>query len=83
SVALRKVGAAPRTLVVMSFALGLYSLGVEFFSHLVDDLEILLGEILVLVAARFFVDWHSLPRVPLAGNISGASTDQRQLPAGR
>jgi hypothetical protein len=57
-VILFEIGAAPGTLVVMGFSLGLPALGVELEAHLVDYLEIALAEILFFVPARFLVDGH-------------------------
>ena len=63
-VALFEVGAAAGAFVVVRLALCFFSLGVELHPHLVNDLEILFGEVLVFVLARLLVDGHRLLASP-------------------
>ncbi|HEY3113946.1 MAG TPA: hypothetical protein VGJ62_09700, partial [Gemmatimonadaceae bacterium] len=56
-----EIATAARAFVVVGLSLRLPALGVQFYAHLMDDLEVLLGEILVLVPARFFIHRHGRP----------------------
>src|SRR5438552_9486895 len=58
---LLEIATAARAFVVVGLPLRLPALGIQFYPHLMDDLEVLLGEILVLVLARFFVHRHGRP----------------------
>jgi hypothetical protein len=53
-----QVRAAAGAFIVMRCPLRLFALGVELHPHLVNYLEILLGEVFVFIPARLLVDRH-------------------------
>jgi hypothetical protein len=57
-VLLVQVGAAAGAFVVVSLTLRRLPLRIQFHPHLVDNLEILFGEIFVFVPARLFIRRH-------------------------
>ena len=55
---LLEVPATARAFIVMCAALRLPALGIQLDPHFMDDLEVLLGEIFLLVSAGLFIRWH-------------------------